>query len=86
MSQPGSARPSDPAALQAHIEATREQLAATLDRLAARMDPRTRAQERVLRLRDTVVETYRESPPVVLGLTAVLVVAAIGVVVRRRNR
>ena len=85
MSQSGVHGSGDPEALQAHIDATREQLARTLDELAARMDLRSRAQERLLRWRDTVVETYRESPPVVLGVTAVLVAAAV-VVVRRRNR
>ena len=84
MSQ-ASPRSSDPAAIQAEIEATREQLAQTVDQLAARLDVRARAQERLFRVRDTVVETYRESPPVVLGATAVLVAAVLGVVIWRKS-
>ncbi len=85
MSQPGADRPSDPDAIQARIEATRDQLGRTLDEIAVRLDPRTRAQEALLRARDTVVETYRESPPVVLGAAAALVAVVVAVVVRRKR-
>ena len=85
MSQSGVHGSGDPEALQAHVDATREQLARTLDDLAARMDVRSRAHERLLRLRDTVVETYRESPPVVLGAAALLAVA-VGTAVWRKKR
>ena len=86
MSQPGVDRRTDPEALQGHIEATREQLARTLDELAARLDVRARAGERLLRARDTVVETYRASPPAVLGAAAALLAVVTAVVVRRRKR
>ena len=85
MSQPGP-RGSDPEAIKADIEATREQLAQTVDELAARLDVRSHAQERLLRARDTVVETYRESPPVVLGVTTALVATVLGLLVWRRKR
>ena len=88
MSQPSPARgarsPADPDAIRADIEATREQLAATVDQLAARLDLPGRAKERALRTWDTVVETYRESPPAVLGAAAVLLAAT--VVIWRKQR
>ena len=79
-----------PADIQAEIDATRERLGETVDQLAARLDvsARTRARvtESALRARDTAVETYRESPPAVLGAAAALVSAVVGVVVWRRKR
>ena len=91
MSQPtpgpsDAARPRDANAIEADIEATRDQLARTVDELAARLDVRSRAKERALRARDTVVETCRESPPAVLGGTAALVAAIVGIVIWRRKR
>ena len=83
---PDVGRPKDPQAIQAEIEATREHLAGTVDKLAARLDVPSRARERALMARDTVVETYRESPPVVLGAAAALVAVVVGLVVWRRKR
>jgi hypothetical protein len=83
---PDVGRPKDPQAIQEEIEATREHLGRTVDELAARLDVPSRAKERALRARDTVVETYRESPPAVLGAAAVLVAIVVGIVVRRRKR
>jgi hypothetical protein len=79
-------RSRDPAAIQADIEATREQLGRTVDELAARLDVPGRAKERVLRTWDTAVETYRESPPVVLGAVGALVAVVVGIVVWRKKR
>ena len=76
---------SDPDAIKAEIEATREQLSRTVDELGRRLDVRARARESVYRARDTAVETYRESPPVVLGAVA-LVGLTVGLVVWRRKR
>ena len=78
-------RGTDPDAIQAEIEATRERLALTVDELAARLDVPSRAKERLLRVRDTAVETYRESPPAVLGATAALVALVAGIVVWRKR-
>jgi uncharacterized protein DUF3618 len=86
---PGQAdvgRSKDPAAIQADIEATRDQLGRTVDELAARLDVPGRARERVLRTWDTAVETYRESPPVVLGALTALAAVVVGVVVWRKKR
>jgi Protein of unknown function (DUF3618) len=83
---PASGRSADPEAIKAEIEATREQLGRTVDELAARLDLPSRAKERFLRSRDIVVETYRESPPAVLGAAGVLVGVIAGIVVWRRNR
>jgi DNA-binding transcriptional ArsR family regulator len=83
---PAAGRAAAPEPNRAEIEATREQLGRTVDELAARLDVPSRAKERLLRSRDIVVETWRESPPAVLGATAVLVGIAVGIVVWRRNR
>ena len=82
---PDVGRPKDPDAIKAEIEATRELLGRTVDGLASRLDVRGRAKERALRTRDTVVETYRESPPAVLGVAVILIVV-VGLVVWRRKR
>ena len=78
--------PTDADAIKADIEATREQLGRTVDELAHRLDVPGRAKEGVLRTRDTAVETYRESPPAVLGAAAALVALVVGLVVWKRKR
>ncbi len=83
MTQP---TPGDPDALKAEVDVSREQLAATVDELAARLAVGSQAKERALRTRDTVVETYRESPPAVVGATAALIGLVVAVVVWRRRR
>jgi ElaB/YqjD/DUF883 family membrane-anchored ribosome-binding protein len=76
----------DPEAIQAEIEATREQLGRTIEQLSARLDVPARAKESAARARDTAVETYRESPPVVIGVAVALVGLIVGLVVLRRKR
>ena len=76
----------DPATIQAEIEATRERLGQTVDELHARLDVRSRARESAYRARDTAVETYRESPPVVIGGALALVGLVTVLVVWRRKR
>jgi hypothetical protein len=83
---PGVSGPTDPDEIRAEIEATRDQLGRTVDELAARLDVPSRAKERLLRTRDTAVETYRESPPAVLGAAGVLLAVVVGIVVWRRKR
>lgn len=78
--------PNDPEALKADIEATRENLSRTVDELAARLDVPSRTRERVLRIRDTVVETYRESPSAVLGAAGALLAVVVGILVWRNER
>jgi hypothetical protein len=77
---------SDPAVIQAEIEATRARLGQTVDEIGARLDVRAHAREKAYVARDTVVETYRESPPVVVGGALVLVGLVAGLVVWRRKR
>ncbi|WP_222272295.1 DUF3618 domain-containing protein [Modestobacter marinus] len=77
--------PTDPDAIRADIERTREQLGRTVDELSHRLDVPSRAREGVYRARDTAVETYRESPPVVLGAVAALVTLVVGLVIWRRK-
>ena len=76
----------DPAALQAEIDATRAHLGQTVDELHARLDVPSRAKERAYRARDTAVETYRESPPAVIGAALVLVGLGAGMSTWRRKR
>ena len=78
-------RSSDPATIQSEIEATRARLGQTVDEIGARLDVRAHAREKAFVARDTVVETYRESPPVVLGALALVGLVA-GLVVWRRKR
>jgi hypothetical protein len=78
--------PGDPDAIKAEIDATREQLAATVDELCRRLDVPARAKEGAYRARDTAVETYRESPPIVLGIGLALAAVVVGLVVWRRKR
>ena len=81
-----TAASSDPDQIKAEIDATREQLARTVDELSARLDVPARAKERVLRTKDTAVETYRESPPVALGAVVALAGLVVGLVILRRKR
>jgi ElaB/YqjD/DUF883 family membrane-anchored ribosome-binding protein len=76
----------DPDQIKAEIEATRAQLADTVDQLSARLDVPARARERAARAKDTAVETYRESPPAVIGGAVALVGLVVGLVVWRRKR
>jgi uncharacterized protein DUF3618 len=80
----GSRQP-DPAAIQAEIERARDHLGRTIDEIGYRLDVRNKAREPLYRARDTVVETYRESPPLVLGAVA-LVSVVVGLVIWRRRR
>ena len=76
----------DPDQIKAEIDATREQLARTVDELSARLDVPARAKESAARAKDTAVETYRESPPLVLGGAVALVALVVGLVIVRRKR
>ena len=78
--------PADPDQIKAEIEATRAQLAETVDELSARLDVPARAKESAARAKDTAVETYRESPPAVIGGTLALVGLVVGLMVLRRKR
>jgi ElaB/YqjD/DUF883 family membrane-anchored ribosome-binding protein len=78
--------PTDPDRIKAEIEATREQLGRTVDELGARLDVPARARESAARAKDTAVETYRESPPIVIGAGLALVGLVLGLVVLRKKR
>ncbi|MCW2580664.1 MAG: uncharacterized protein JWR82_2265 [Blastococcus sp.] len=78
--------PADPEQIKADIDATREQLGRTVDELSARLDVPARTKESVARAKDTAVETYRESPPAVVGGAATLAAVVVGLVVWRRTR
>ena len=76
----------DPDQIKAEIDATREQLARTVDELSARLDVPARAKESAARARDTAVETYRESPPMVIGAAVALAGLVFGLMIVRRKR
>jgi ElaB/YqjD/DUF883 family membrane-anchored ribosome-binding protein len=83
----GNGRPADDVdVIKAEIEATREELGRTVDELSARLDVPARAKETAYRARDTAVETYRESPPLVIGAAVALVGLVVGMVILRRKR
>ena len=83
---PDVSGPTDLDALKTEIEATREQLGKTVDELSSRLDVPARAKESAARAKDTAVETYRESPPLVIGGALALVGVVVGLVVWRRKR
>jgi ElaB/YqjD/DUF883 family membrane-anchored ribosome-binding protein len=83
---PEGSGPADIDEIKAEIEATREQLGRTVDELSSRLDVPARAKEGVARAKDTAVETYRESPPLVIGGAVALVGALVGLVIWRRKR
>jgi ElaB/YqjD/DUF883 family membrane-anchored ribosome-binding protein len=83
---PTTAAPDDVEAIKAEIDATREQLGRTVDELSARLDVPARAKEGVARAKDTAVETYRESPPIVIGAAVALAGLVVGLVVWRKKR
>ena len=60
--------------------------AGTVDELSARLDVPARAKESAARAKDTAVETYRESPPLVIGAALALVGLVVGLVILRRKR
>ena len=78
--------PNDPDAIKADIEATREQLGRTVDELSARLDVPARAKESAARAKDTAVETYRESPPLVIGAGLAVAGLVLGLMILRRKR
>ena len=80
------ADPDEQARIQAEIEATRAQLSRTVDELSARLDVPARAKEKVARAKDTAVETYRESPPVVISAGLALAGLVLGLVILRKRR
>ncbi|RBY79309.1 DUF3618 domain-containing protein [Blastococcus sp. TF02-09] len=82
----GTPDPTDPDAIKADIEATRAQLGRTVDELSNRLDVPARARERAARTKDTAVETYRESPPAVIGAGLALAGLVVGLIVLRRRR
>ena len=83
---PDISGPTDVDGLKAEIEATREQLGQTVDELSSRLDVPARAKEGAARAKDTAVETYRESPPMVIGGALALVGVVVGLVVWRKKR
>jgi hypothetical protein len=81
----GVARDGSPEALEAQVEQDRAQLAATVDALHDKLDVKAHAKARAVRLKDAATTDSGKPSPALLGL-AVLAVAGVGLLVRRRVR
>ncbi|HEX3931337.1 MAG TPA: DUF3618 domain-containing protein [Nocardioides sp.] len=75
----------DPAAIEAEIEAQREQLAQTVDQLAHRLDVRARARERAADLKARATTADGKPRPELVCAAAGLV-AVLGLLVWWRRR
>jgi hypothetical protein len=75
----------DPAAIEAEIEAQREQLAQTVDQLAHKLDVKAQARERASDLKDRAT-TADGKPRPELVATAAGLVAVLGLLVWWRRR
>ncbi len=82
---PDVSGPTEPDEIRADIEATRDQLTATVAELSHRLDVPTRAKESAAQAKDTAVETYRENPPVVIGVGIALIAGIVALLVWRRK-
>ena len=57
-----------------------------MEELSHRLDVPARAKESAARAKDTAVETYRESPPVVIVASVAVIALVVGIVVWRKKR
>ena len=64
---PDVSGPTDPDAIRVDIEATREQLGATVEELSHRLDVPAAPKEGSGRAGDTAMAIYRTNPPAALG-------------------
>ena len=83
---PDVSGPTDPDAIRADIDATREQLGATVDELNHRLDVPARAKQGATRARDTAMAIYRANPPAALGGGAAVLAALVGLTIWRARR
>jgi small-conductance mechanosensitive channel len=80
-----SDRASAPEAIEAEIEAQREQLAETVDQLTHKLDVKTQAQERAAELKDrATTDTGKPRPELVASVVGVMVMVGLLVWWRRR--
>jgi small-conductance mechanosensitive channel len=75
----------DPAAIEAEIEAQRDQLADTVDQLTHKLDVKAQAQERAADLKDRVTTGDGKPRPELIA-AAVAALATIGLLVWWRRR
>ena len=76
----------NPDDLEAQIEQTRLQLAATIDEIADRVHPKNVARRGVQRARNVLVDEYGELRPDRVGMVLSVAVAVVGLVLLRRAR
>jgi hypothetical protein len=75
-----------PEQLEAEIALQREQLADTVDQLAAKLDVKSRAQEKVIALKDSATTDTGRPRPEVIGAAGSLVAMAVVLLLWRRRR
>jgi len=80
---PAASKPED---LEAQIEQTRLQLAATIDEIADRVHPKNIARRSIDRARTVMVDEYGELRPDRVAIVAGVAVALVGLVVLKRVR
>jgi MYXO-CTERM domain-containing protein len=76
---------SDPEAIRADIERTREDLAETVDALHAKLDVKTRAKNQVARVKDSATTATGQPRPEVIGAAVAALLLVAGLVWWRRR-
>jgi hypothetical protein len=84
--EPSRPLSTDPDDLEAHIEQTRLQLAATIDQIADRVHPKNVARRSMDRARTVMVDEYGELRPDRVAIVGGVAVALVGLVLLRRSR
>lgn len=75
----------DPAAIEAEIEAQREQLAHTVDQLTHKLDPKAQARERAADLKERATTPDGKPRPELVGVLAGLAAFAAALMWWRRR-
>jgi len=77
--------PSDPEAIRADIERTREDLAQTVDALHAKLDVKTRARDKVAQVKNSATTNDGKPRPEVIAVAVAALVVVAGLVWWRRR-
>ena len=79
------ASPSDPDAIRAEIERTREDLAGTVDALQAKLDVKAQARARLARIKDQATTDEGKPRPEVVAGSVGVVLLVVGLIWWRRS-